>query len=303
VHTDDDSATSPYVLVTPARDEEHNIARTIDSVLDQTVPPRRWVIVDDGSIDRTVEVARQAVAGTSTVTVIQRPPGRPVDFVSKVRAFNAGVDAFGDTPYEFVGNLDADITLPRDYYERLLARFAQRPRLGLAGGAVAVEIDGRVRQRRSSGTSVAGAVQFFRRRCFDEVGGLRPLRLGGEDSAAEILARMHGWEVATFFDMPVLHHGPVLNRKRSATSAWFSRGRVNHSLGYDPLFQLALGAHRAVDRPYLLGGLSMIAGYLSAAVQRQPRVLPPRAIAYLRDEQRMRLRQQLVRRSVRHTRG
>ena len=74
--------------------------------------------------------------------------------------------------------------------------------------------------------------------------------------------------------MPVVHHGPVLNRKRTAVSAWFSRGRVNHSLGYDPLFQLAMGAHRATDRPYVVGGLLMIAGYVSSVTQRQPRVLP-----------------------------
>jgi biofilm PGA synthesis N-glycosyltransferase PgaC len=293
----DNTATSPYVLVTPARDEQANIARTIESVLGQTVGPRHWVIVDDGSTDRTAEIVRRAIAGEPSVSLMHRPPGRPVDFASKARAFTVGVDALAGTPHDFIGNLDADITLPRDYYEQLLYRFEPRPRLGLAGGVVAVEIDGRLRERRSSPTSVAGAVQFFRRQCFDDVGGLMPLRLGGVDSAAEILARMHGWEVANFVDMPVVHHGPVLNRKRNAASAFFSRGRVNHSLGYDPLFQAAVCAHRALlNRPYVIGGALMLAGYLSSAAQRQPWALPSEAVAYLRREQRLRLRKLVVRR-------
>ena len=76
------------------------------------------MIVDDGSTDRTAEVARQAIAGDSGGIARPAPRGRPVDFVSKVRAFNAGVEALGETPYDFIGNLDADITLPRNYYER-----------------------------------------------------------------------------------------------------------------------------------------------------------------------------------------
>jgi poly-beta-1,6-N-acetyl-D-glucosamine synthase len=287
---------SPFVLVTPARDEEANIARTVESVLAQSMRPSRWVIVDDGSVDRTAECARRAAAGEQIVTVLSRPRGRPVDFASKVHAFSAGVAELAATGYDFIGNLDADISLPRDYYEQLLSRFATRPRLGLAGGAVVVEVEGRIRGRRASATSVAGAVQFFRRQCFDDVDGLMPLRLGGEDSAAEILARMNGWEVETFSDLSATHHGPVHNRKRSASAAWFSRGRVNHSLGYDPLFQVAMSAYRVADRPYGVGGAFMLAGYITAAAQRRQRSLPSEAVTYLRREQRQRLRRLLSRR-------
>lgn len=285
-----------YVLVTPARDEAANIDRTIESVLGQTVPPTQWVIVDDGSVDPTAEIARRAVAGNPTVTLVRQPPGHPVDFASKVNAFSSGVEALRSTPHDFIGNLDADISLPRDYYEQLLHRFAARPRLGLAGGAIVISDNGHTTSRRTSSNSVAGAVQCFRRQCFQDVGGLIPLRLGGEDAAAEILARMHGWEVETFSDLIATHHGPVHNRKRSASAAWFSRGQVNHSLGYDPIFQALVSAYRVADRPYVLGGALMFAGYVAAAAQRHERALPPGAVAYLRREQRQRLRRLLARR-------
>lgn len=141
-----------------------------------------------------------------------------------------------------------------------------------------------------SANSVAGAVQLFRRRCYADINGLRPLRLGGEDGAAEILARMHGWEVETFFDLKVRHHGRILNRKRTSLGAWFARGIVNRTLGYAPSFQVAASAYRALQPPYVLGGALMLAGYVVATVRGEPAALPPEAVAFLRAEQRRRLR-------------
>jgi glycosyltransferase involved in cell wall biosynthesis len=284
-------STPAYVLITPARDEERKLGNTIASVLAQDVPPRHWVIVDDGSVDGTARVARELAGGDQRVTIISRPAGAPANFASKVSAFAAGLEALGGVPYDFIGNLDADVSFASDYFARLLERFTARPRLGLAGGLIVQEVGDRSQPQRISPNSVAGAVQLFRRACFDDVGGLRPLSLGGEDAAAEILARMHGWEVQTFFDLRVHHHGPVHNRKRGAYAAFFARGVVNRTLGYDPLFQIFVSGYRTAQPPYLLGGALMLAGYLYAAAQGKELALPAEAVAFLRREQRQRLRQ------------
>ena len=284
-----------YVLVTAARNEADNILRTVESVLGQTVPPARWVIVDDGSIDGTFELAERAAAGHPVVTVLRRPGGEPDDFASKVRAIYTAAKAIGDVDHDLIGNLDADVSMEPSYFEQLLERFATRPRLGIAGGLIVEEYNGRLREQRISVNSVAGAVQLFRRTCYDQIDGLRPLRLGGEDAAAEILARMHGWEVETFFDLRVRHHGRVLNRKRTSVGAWFARGIVNRTLGYSPSFQVAVCAYRATQPPYLLGGGCMLAGYVAATVRGVPVALPPEAVAFLRAEQRDRLREALTR--------
>jgi glycosyltransferase involved in cell wall biosynthesis len=279
-----------YALVTPARDEAANITRTIESVLAQSIPPRRWVIVDDGSVDGTADILTDAAQSEPRLTVVHRQPGGPEDFASKVRAFAAGAAALAETPFDFIGNLDADMSVPPHYFEALLERFAARPELGLAGGVVVIEDDGRTHVQRTAPNSVAGAVQFFRRACYDDVGGLLPLRLGGEDAAAEIMARLRGWQVETFFDLEARHHGPVHNRKRTASAAWFARGKVNHSLGYDPIFQVFVSGYRLADRPYVLGGSLMLAGYIAAVARRAERALPPEAVSFLRREQRDRLR-------------
>jgi len=278
-----------YVLVTAAKNEAGNIVRTVESVMSQTVPPVRWVIVDDGSVDRTFELAERASAGHPQVSVLRRPPSA-ADFASKVRAVQTGADAIGDVDHGLIGNLDADVSMEPTYFESLLERFAVRPRLGIGGGWIVEEHRGRMREQKMSANSVAGAVQLFRRACYDEIDGLLPLRLGGEDAAAEILARMHGWEVETFFDLRVRHHGRILNRKRTSMGAWLARGVVNRTLGYAPAFQIAASAYRATEPPYVLGGALMLAGYAIAAARGVPMALPPEAVDFLRAEQHDRLR-------------
>jgi biofilm PGA synthesis N-glycosyltransferase PgaC len=284
-----------YVLVTPARDESATIGAAIAAVRAQAVPPARWVIVDDGSTDGTAATVRAHAAGADWIRLVRREPDGRADFASKVAAFRAGVDGLGDVSYDLIGNLDADIEVPPDYFARVLRAFAERPRLGIAGGHLIEEYHGRRVPQRISANSVSGAVQLFRREAFEAIGGLRPMPLGGEDTVAEVLARMHGWEVATLFEVEVRHHGQVLSLHSGALTAWFTRGMVNRSVGYDPVFQAAVSGYRAlVQSPYLLCGAAMLAGYLTAALRRVPPALEPTAIGYLRAEQRRRLRRGLT---------
>jgi poly-beta-1,6-N-acetyl-D-glucosamine synthase len=289
---DEDAVKEPprYVLITPARDEAANIARTIAAMRAQTMPPARWVIVDDGSTDGTADLVQEHARDAPWIRLVHRRAGTTADFASKVHAFRAGHGELHGTDHDFVGNLDADLSFEPDYFQRVLEAFAHRPALGIAGGHVVEVYGGHSVPQRISPNSVAGAVQLFRRETFEAIGGIRPLRLGGEDAAAEILARMHGWEVATLFELTVRHHGRVLARNRSPIRAWYTRGVVNRSLGYHPLFQVAVSGYRAAAQPpYLLSGLAMLAGYAGAAARRVAPALDPDAVSYLRAEQRQRL--------------
>ena len=109
----------PYVLVTAARDEAHNIVRTIESVLSQTAPPARWIIVDDGSVDQTFELAQLASAGQPAVAVVQRSAGSAADFASKVLAIRVGAAALSDVDHALIGILDADVSMGSTYFEQL----------------------------------------------------------------------------------------------------------------------------------------------------------------------------------------
>lgn len=279
-----------FAVVTPARNEAPRIAATIAAMRAQTVRPERWVIVDDGSDDRTGDVARAAAQGADWIVTVRREPSADPGFASKVRAFRRGLEALDGVDHDLLANLDADVTFDADYFERLAAEFANRTSLGVAGGRIVVDVDGHRHDHRSSPNNVSGAVQCIRRRCYDDVGGFLLLERGGEDAALQITARSRGWEVDTIDELVVVHHGPVLNRQTSLLAAFWSRGIVNRGLGYDPAFMAVSSIYRFADRPYVVGGLAYFAGFMWALVRGAKPVLPADTAAFLRVEQRTRLR-------------
>src|SRR5262249_49208180 len=158
------------VLVTPARNEEAFIEATIESVVSQTVLPRRWVIVSDGSTDRTDQIVATYAARHPWIAFVRRPEHADRHFAAKVRSFNAGYEALHGEAFDVVGNLDADITFEMDYFEFLLGRFALDPKLGVAGTPF-VDRDATYDYRFTNIEHVSGACQLFRRECFEGIGG------------------------------------------------------------------------------------------------------------------------------------
>ncbi len=292
-HAATDRAAPNYVLVTPARDEASRIHRTLEAVAAQTRRPLRWVVVDDGSTDRTGAIIDEFASRHPFVVPLHAPVVGRKSFGSKARAFAAGLERLAGLPYDYIGNLDADVSMAPDYFERLLGTMAAEARLGLAGGLIVEQAGGRPRPQRLSAGSVAGAVQMFRRACFEEIGGYLPLERGGIDAAAEIMARMHGWQVRTLPELHVLHHGPITTGSRGIWRARFNGGLIRQGLGYHPLFQIGTGLFRMSQRPYVIGGLLMLAGYFWGRLRGLEPQLPPSVVAWLRAEQSAKLRRAL----------
>ena len=122
-----------YVLITPARNEERFITKTLDSMVAQTLLPERWVIVDDGSTDRTAELVQSYGKRFPWIELVQRVQRPDRSFAGKVHAFNIGFERVSSLPFEVIGNLDADLSFDPDYLEFLMEKFAEDPRLGVAG--------------------------------------------------------------------------------------------------------------------------------------------------------------------------
>jgi poly-beta-1,6-N-acetyl-D-glucosamine synthase len=283
-------ATGAYVLVTAARNEEDFIGTTIEAVLSQTVLPQKWVVVSDGSTDRTDEIVAKAAKRHSFIRLVRREAGGARNFSSKVQAFRMSEPELAGTPVEYLGNLDADVSFPANYYETILQRFMVQPRLGLAGGILTDLIDGHYEELRTSVNSVAGPIQMFRRCCYDDIGGYIPLRLGGIDSAAEIMARARGWDVRTFSDLKVRHHRPVSSRAGGVVRIKLRYGMAHYALGYHPLFELLRCVYRIPERPYIIGSLCLTVGYLWAWLTRIEKAVPEDVVRYLQHEQVDRLR-------------
>src|SRR5215470_9985924 len=123
----------PYVLITPARNEERFVEKTIESVIGQTVLPAKWVIVNDGSTDTTREIVARYLPEHPWIELVDLPVHRDRSFAGKVHAFNAGFQRVQNLEYDVIGNLDSDVSFEADYCEFLLDKFEKDPRLGVAG--------------------------------------------------------------------------------------------------------------------------------------------------------------------------
>lgn len=280
-----------YVLITPSRNEEAFIQKTIESVIHQTVPPARWVIVNDGSTDSTGAIAERYAAEHPWIEVVNRPVRKERNFAAKVHAFNAGLEKLKDIPYEIIGNLDSDVVLDPDHLEFLLTKFKQDSHLGVAGtvfreeGGYSSAADSFEGQ-----TYVSGQCQIFRRQCFEEIGGYFANKAGGIDWIAVKTARMKGWKTRSFKEKSFFHHRPLGTAERSVLAASFSYGQKDYMLGAHPLWQLFRVAYRMTKRPYILDGLALGLGYVSAALRRVHRPVSQELMTFHRREQMRKLR-------------
>ncbi|MDZ7271795.1 MAG: glycosyltransferase family 2 protein [candidate division KSB1 bacterium] len=287
-----------YVLITAARNEELFIERAIVSVARQTVLPLRWIIVDNGSTDRTREVVTRNLARYPFLRLmVVKPSGE--QFAQKVHAINLAYEQLRPLPFAFVGVLDADITLEPRYYEQLLALFGQMPRLGIAGGTILEPTRGAFRARYGNAPDyVAGAVQMFRRRCFEAIGGYMPLPFAHEDTVASEMARMRGWEVVSFPHLQAWHHRQSGTGHGRLLRARFCQGQADYAVGYHPLFELVKFARRLNEVPWLVGSTLRLSGYLWAALRRMQRPVDRQFVAHLRARQMARVTQLLRRRAL-----
>lgn len=289
-----ESAELRYALITPAWNEERHLDGLIRSVVQQTVLPVRWVIVSDGSIDRTDEIVRSHAAQHPWIVLLRRERNSGRHFAGKAQAVNAGYESLRSTEFELVGNLDADITLPPDYYEFLIARFREMSALGVAGTPFVEDTTNPTDHSYAHGFAdlnhVSGACQFFRRACFEEIGGYTPVKEGGIDWVAVTTARMRGWTTRTFVEKTCFHHRTMGTADRSALRARFRHGQEEYLVGGHPLWQLLRGVFQMKNPPLVLGGLCLIAGYASAWASRKPSPVPVALREFHRREQLTRLR-------------
>lgn len=275
-----------YVLVTAAYNEEENIEKPLESVIAQTELPERWVIVSDGSQDKTDEIVQRYAEKFPFIRFLRmtRAPGR--SFRTKVIALQAGMELLADVPYKFIGNLDADISVGPTYFSDLIGKLEGNPGLGIAGGFVCEEEGGEFRSRSSNRVySVAHAAQLVRRECYEAIGGYAVLEYGGEDWHAQTSARMMGWSAEAYPEFKIFHHrhtgegGNLVRHK-------FRQGRMDYSFGSDPIFETFKCLQRLAEKPVLLGSLARLTGFFWSSIRREKRPVTDEFIAFLRDEQK-----------------
>jgi len=294
--------TQRLLLISPVRNEEAHIELIADAVARQTRPPDLWVVVDDGSTDRTPEILARLTERIGFLQVVDttgQPRTGPVKdrlaTAAAPRTFNVGLASVEWRSFTHIAKLDGDTELPPDYFERLLGEFERDPRLGLAGGVYAdPDPSGRGDGWKVMGIPpahhVPGTLKCYSIACLQAIGGVQE-RLGW-DTIDETYARMRGYRTHAFADLVAHHHRPW------GSADGTLRGRARHGqCAYIVQFTLPWVTLRAFKvaraRPRGLSGLAFLYGYLRSAVLRVPRVEDPAFRRFVRRELRERMRDAL----------
>lgn len=278
-----------YVVVTPARNEAKFIELTIKSMLAQTVRPRKWVIVINGSTDDTEAIVRKYARDCSWIELVCTGGSSERSFAGKVLAFNAGYARVADLDFNVIASLDGDISFDSDYFSFLLGKLAADPTLGLVGTPFRETSQETYDYRFVSIEHVSGACQVFRRECFEAIGGYKPLKGGGIDYLAVITARMKGWKTRTFTEKFCVHHRQMGTAERGAIAARFGYGVKDYVFGNHPLWEVCRAGYQMMHKPYLISGFALVTGYLWAMSRGLERSLSPEAVRFQHRDQMRRL--------------
>ncbi|MEM9579987.1 MAG: glycosyltransferase family A protein [Pseudomonadota bacterium] len=280
-----------YVLISPCRNEADHMRRTLDSVVAQTLTPALWTIVDDGSTDSTPDILADYAARYDWIRVVSKPDrGHRAVGPGVVEAFYFGYDRIDPQRFSYSCKLDLDLDLPPRYFETLIERMEADPRIGTCSGKPYVRQGDRLISERRGDEMSVGMTKFYRRQCFEDIGGyVREVMWDAIDCHK---ARQKGW-IAISWDEPDLRFEHLRPMGSSQTSIYTGRRRHGFGqwfMGSDPLFYLATCVFRMRERPFVLGGLAMLQGYLAAWARGDRQLDDPELRAFIRAYQRRALR-------------
>jgi glycosyltransferase involved in cell wall biosynthesis len=278
--------THAYVLVTPVKNEERTIEITIQSVINQTLLPKEWVIVSDQSTDSTDDIVQQYAAIHEFINLVRVQQGsQERSFASVVHVTGIGLKAIKSEDYHYLGLLDADIRLSPDYYEALLDHFNNDPSLGLAGGLVLDVVNGKIIKSRQYMKDVAGATQFFRRECFESLGGLVAIPEGGWDAITCVVARAKGFHTSTFPELIVEHLKPRNATHGNAISQNWQMGTRDYALGSHLLFEVLKCLVRSLEPPIIIGTGVRLVSFVWCYVTKRRRIIDSKLVRLIQNEQ------------------
>ena len=273
-----------YVIVSPVRNEEQYVEKTLNAVISQSILPAEWVLVNDGSSDKTADIIEPYTRKYPWIKLIHlNDRGYYLPGEGVVNTFYKGYEALQTTDWEFLVKLDCDLSFEQDYFETLLKRFNQDPHLGIASGCIYNVIGGKLIKEKSQEDHPFGASKMYRRECFEEIGGIK--RIPGWDLADLLAAQMKNWNTRCYFDVVVAHYKIGGIRRTGITKGKFLQGRFQYRFGYTFFYTLLKSFYHLTSRPYIISGLGLITGYIYAVIKKDDRYYDDDMIKFLRKRQ------------------
>lgn len=276
-----------YVVITPVRDEEKHIEETIRSMINQTIFPIEWLIVNDGSTDGTGAIIDRYAKQHIWIKALHREDrGFRKAGGGVVETFYEGYGALSSHEWDFIVKLDGDLSFRPDYFKLVFKHFADDPKLGIGGGDIYNLNKGILELEKTTSFHVRGATKVYKRNCWLAIEPL--IQAPGWDTLDEVKANMLGWKTRSFHELKLVHHKHT-GSADGKWGSWVKNGRANYISGYHPLFMLLKCTSKIYRKPFLVGAFGLLYGFISGYIQKTPQVEDKQLISYLRKQQLNRL--------------
>lgn len=255
-----------YIII-PAYNEAEFIGETLQSLINQSFPANKIVVVDDGSTDATPDIVTDFTSKHPEISLVKNTsegihsPGTKV-----INAFNTGLENLDDS-FDIICKFDADLIFPKDYLEKTKLHFEKNPKIGMFGGFCEIQKNGAwILENLTGKDHIRGALKAYRKACFKDIGGLQAAM--GWDTVDELLAQYHGWEITTDEDLRVKHLKPT-GKNYSKTSK-YKQGAAFYRLRYGFVISVIASAKLAFNKRNLGFFRDCIIGFLRAKNEKRP---------------------------------
>jgi len=271
-----------FIIITPAKNEGKFIECTLQSVFAQTVKPKKWVIVDDGSEDDTAAIVARYIDKCDYLRIVKRDSSNEERWGGSkvVRAFYTGYDIVRDEHFDFIVKLDADLTLPSNYFEEVIKCFEKNPRVGLCGGYCTILENGSYVKEYYSEHHVRGAFKAYRKECFQDIGGLK--QIWSWDGIDESAVRFNGWELKVL-PLPVIHHRPT-SKEYNLLRHCFKTGREMYKERVAFFSLIITCIVKVSQKPVIIGSMLYMLGYLVSWLNREVKVIDKDLGDYIKND-------------------
>ena len=278
-----------YIIITPAKNEEKYIGYTLESVCNQTVKPKKWVIVNDNSRDRTEDIIKKYSAKYKWIKLIQKNNSKNIFGTNVVENFYIGYNSIKEDNFDFIVKLDADLKIDKDnFFEYLLNKFCENPRLGICSGITYYNIGRRKKVVMHPPWHTTGAMKIYRRKCFEDIGGLVPILLW--DGVDEYKAMFRGWTTKTFFECKVNHLAQIRSFKRQRNVNFFLKiGKSSYIVGFPFEYAVSKFLFYIFFERKDIKAFYYLFGYFKAFIEREKRIVNKNEIKFIRSFQYRRI--------------
>ncbi|MEN9907329.1 MAG: hypothetical protein RLZZ540_470 [Bacteroidota bacterium] len=279
-----------YYIVIPAHNEEEFISLTLESLVSQTLLPKKIVIVNDNSTDSTAEIVLAFAKDNPFISLVEKKssaihlPGSKV-----IQAFQKGFETL-DQDYDVVVKLDADLIFPNNYFETITKHFNSDPTIGMVGGFCYIEKNGDwILENLTDKDHIRGALKAYRKETFEQIGGLKPQM--GWDTVDELLCKFYNWKVVTDASLKVKHLKPTgANYNKTAR---YKQGEAFYTLGYGFWITSIASAKLSFMKKKPLLFFDYIQGFLKAKSEKKPLMVTAAQAKFIRNYRLKKMKEKL----------